>query len=87
MPSLILRAAASPGVRGRSLGVLVMLHELLSSTEFRSVRPWYIAQRMGMSREKVSAAISRLEAAGFLIAGPVDGNYRSYRLFDPLAEA
>lgn len=86
VPSLIRRAAEHPGIRGRCLGVLVLLHELLSPTEFRSVRPWYLAQRMGMSREKVSGAISRLETAGFLVPGPIDGNYRSYRLFDPLSE-
>jgi hypothetical protein len=87
VPPLVLRAAQDPEVRGRSLSVLVLLHELLSTAEFRSVRPWYIAQRMGMSRQNVSTAISRLEAGGFIVPGPIDGNYRSFRLFDPLTEA
>ena len=69
LPSLK-QASTDRRLRGAPLRVLVYLHGALEIGEYRVVKTWHVADRIGMNRAHVGEAIRILVALGYLREGP-----------------
>lgn len=91
VPALLRQAARCRALSGRELSILVELCQLLDVVEYRQVRMWFVADRVGLHYSGVSRAVAHLEALGFLERAPIHDAAREqrvrYRLVLPAHEA
>lgn len=80
-------AMQHPALRRHSCAtkVLVVLYDLLDPErrEFRRVKLWYLAQRVGVDRANASRALSHLVAAGLVVCRTAEDGFRTFLLPDP----
>jgi DNA-binding MarR family transcriptional regulator len=64
--------------------VLIRLHESLDFTEFRAVRPWFVANLLCVDVSSVNRSLQHLEDFGYIERGGRSGNGNfAYRLTVP----
>lgn len=87
VPGILRQAARCRDLSGRELSILVELCQLLDVIEYRQVRMWFVADRVGLHYSGVSRAVAHLEQLGFLARAPIHDAAREqrvrYRLVQP----
>lgn len=83
IPAILVNAASHREVRGRDLSVLVFLCEILDSSDFRPLKPWYVAERLQMHRTHVHRSVTHLLSLKYLEQGKKIGNAYTFRLSCP----
>lgn len=84
LPAGLVHATRNPDTTRVDMKVLVRLHESLTDADFKPVRPWFVANMLGVDVSSVTRSLQHLEELGYVQRGDRVGNGNfSYRLTLP----
>lgn len=85
LPPGLIHATRNPETTRVDLKVLIRLHETLNASEFKPVRPWFVANLLGVDVSSVNRSLQHLEELGYVQRGERCGNSNfAYRLTIPV---